>query len=480
MALDAAAGRELDWVFVLGLASARMPGARMRAAEPIPDALLRETLGPDDRGAHVASMRRLLHVAMTRASRGLVLAYPARAASGAVQPPSPFAEEARAGSRRGVGAARGGAVRPRGGAARDVSGAARRAAGGRRARRQGPGRPAPGHRPRRHARRRALPRARQARGADRAPGGAVGGRGAGARQRAPRRIGVAAAARGAADLDARRAAARRRARRPRPRRRASGAQRAVADRVPAAARRGARAVGVGHRDLPRVPAALQVRARAARAAGADAQPALRDPRAPGARALPPGARRLAARHPRPARRRVAEARLRRLRRGAPAAREGFDGAAPLPPADRRRARRAGLVRARVLVSHGRAHAARPRRPRRPAGRRRLRADRLQDRPPALGGGAEGGRAAIAVRRRRARGVAARCHAAVLPLRARRPEGARALRRHRRSLDRRHRRRGRRRNPRAGLRADPVARGLLDVRLTASPARRPSAEGACPR
>ena len=95
MALDAAAGRELDWVFVLGMASARMPGARLRATEPIPDALLRETLGPDDRGAHVASMRRLLHIAMTRASRGLVVAYPARSASGAAQPPSPFAEEAR-------------------------------------------------------------------------------------------------------------------------------------------------------------------------------------------------------------------------------------------------------------------------------------------------------------------------------------------------------------------------------------------------
>jgi DNA helicase-2/ATP-dependent DNA helicase PcrA len=96
MALDAAAGRELDHVFVLGLASARMPGARLRAAEPIPDALLREELGPDDRAAHVAAMRRLLHTAMTRAAKGLVLAYPARAASGAVQPPSPFAEEARA------------------------------------------------------------------------------------------------------------------------------------------------------------------------------------------------------------------------------------------------------------------------------------------------------------------------------------------------------------------------------------------------
>jgi DNA helicase-2/ATP-dependent DNA helicase PcrA len=41
-------------------------------------------------------MRRLAHTAMTRAGKGLVLAYPARAASGALQPPSPFAEEARA------------------------------------------------------------------------------------------------------------------------------------------------------------------------------------------------------------------------------------------------------------------------------------------------------------------------------------------------------------------------------------------------
>ncbi|MEA2218365.1 MAG: ATP-dependent helicase UvrD/PcrA [Solirubrobacteraceae bacterium] len=96
MALDAAAGRELDWVFVLGLTSARMPGARLRAAEPIPDALLREELGPDDRAAHVASMRRLLHTAMTRSRGGLVLVHPSRAGSGALQPPSPFVEEARA------------------------------------------------------------------------------------------------------------------------------------------------------------------------------------------------------------------------------------------------------------------------------------------------------------------------------------------------------------------------------------------------
>ncbi|MDP1848595.1 MAG: ATP-dependent DNA helicase [Solirubrobacteraceae bacterium] len=96
MALDATAGRELDWVFVLGLTAARMPGPRLRAGESVPDALLKETLGPDDRGAHVAAMRRLLHLAMTRAARGLVLAYPALSSAGVVQPPSPFAEEARA------------------------------------------------------------------------------------------------------------------------------------------------------------------------------------------------------------------------------------------------------------------------------------------------------------------------------------------------------------------------------------------------
>ena len=41
-------------------------------------------------------MRRLLHVAMSRARRRLVLAYPERTERGAAQQPSPFAEEARA------------------------------------------------------------------------------------------------------------------------------------------------------------------------------------------------------------------------------------------------------------------------------------------------------------------------------------------------------------------------------------------------
>ena len=96
MAMHAAQGREFRHVFVLGLQSARMPGARRRLAEPIPDALLHEELAADTRAEHVADMRRLLHVAMTRAREGLVLGYAERSVGGALQHPSPFLEEARA------------------------------------------------------------------------------------------------------------------------------------------------------------------------------------------------------------------------------------------------------------------------------------------------------------------------------------------------------------------------------------------------
>jgi DNA helicase-2/ATP-dependent DNA helicase PcrA len=96
MAMHAAQGREFRHVFVLGLQSARMPGARRRLAEPIPDALLHEELAPDTRAEHVADMRRLLHVAITRAREGLVLAYAERSAAGALQHPSSFLEEVRA------------------------------------------------------------------------------------------------------------------------------------------------------------------------------------------------------------------------------------------------------------------------------------------------------------------------------------------------------------------------------------------------
>jgi DNA helicase-2/ATP-dependent DNA helicase PcrA len=96
MGMRAAKGVEFDHVYVLGVMAARMPGPRQRTLEPIPDALIKEALPPDSKAAHVAEMRRLLHVAMTRARKRLVIAYPAVTERGSVQPPSPFAEEARA------------------------------------------------------------------------------------------------------------------------------------------------------------------------------------------------------------------------------------------------------------------------------------------------------------------------------------------------------------------------------------------------
>jgi DNA helicase-2/ATP-dependent DNA helicase PcrA len=95
MTMHAAKGLEFEHVYVLGLMAARMPGPRRRSLEPIPDALIKEALPPDSKAAHTHEMRRLLHVAMTRARRRLVLAYPEGTERGGVQPPSPFAEEAR-------------------------------------------------------------------------------------------------------------------------------------------------------------------------------------------------------------------------------------------------------------------------------------------------------------------------------------------------------------------------------------------------
>jgi DNA helicase-2/ATP-dependent DNA helicase PcrA len=97
LGMHAAKGLEFDHVYVLGLHSARMPGARSPGYQLLPDALLGDHARPgaESRDAHVADMRRLLHVAMTRARRGLVLSYAGHADRGALQPPSPFVEEAR-------------------------------------------------------------------------------------------------------------------------------------------------------------------------------------------------------------------------------------------------------------------------------------------------------------------------------------------------------------------------------------------------
>ena len=60
LAMHAAQGREFRHVFVLGLQSARMPGARRHLNDHVPDALLHEPLPGDTRAVHVDDMRRLL------------------------------------------------------------------------------------------------------------------------------------------------------------------------------------------------------------------------------------------------------------------------------------------------------------------------------------------------------------------------------------------------------------------------------------
>ncbi len=95
MTMHDAKGHEFEHVYVLGLMSARMPGPRRQTLEPIADALLKESVPAASRVTHASGMRRLLHVAMTRARTRLVLAYPEKTDRGAAQQPSPFAEEAR-------------------------------------------------------------------------------------------------------------------------------------------------------------------------------------------------------------------------------------------------------------------------------------------------------------------------------------------------------------------------------------------------
>ncbi len=96
LAMGAAVGVEFDHVFVLGLHAGRMPGvaAAAEADAAVPAELRSEpAVEPAD---HEAGMRQLLRGAITRARRGVVLAYPASSARGAALSPSPFVEQARA------------------------------------------------------------------------------------------------------------------------------------------------------------------------------------------------------------------------------------------------------------------------------------------------------------------------------------------------------------------------------------------------
>src|ERR671910_1573483 len=97
MTMHAAKGLEFDHVLVVGLSAARMPGPFRPQPDGVPDELLKESVpGGGAREAAEAEMRRLLHVAMTRARKGLVLAWAEAAAPGITPRPSPFYEEARA------------------------------------------------------------------------------------------------------------------------------------------------------------------------------------------------------------------------------------------------------------------------------------------------------------------------------------------------------------------------------------------------
>jgi DNA helicase II / ATP-dependent DNA helicase PcrA len=98
MSMRSAKGREFDHVLVGGLNAGRMPGTRRGSSDGLPRELLKEELPDDGRTAYEDEMRRLLHVAMTRARKGLVLAWPE---GGERSRPSPFYEEARAALRAG-------------------------------------------------------------------------------------------------------------------------------------------------------------------------------------------------------------------------------------------------------------------------------------------------------------------------------------------------------------------------------------------
>ena len=142
------------------------------------------------------------------------------------------------------------------------------------------------HRPRRLARGGPLPRAAEAGRADRAPRGPVAGRGGARRELADPPGGDRRAAGDLHLVRARRLPPGRRARCAAAGGRGDGAGRPLGGVVPAHARRRDRPVRLRHRHVPDVPAEVQVRARIPDPAGADDPPAVRDRRAPGARALP--------------------------------------------------------------------------------------------------------------------------------------------------------------------------------------------------
>jgi DNA helicase-2/ATP-dependent DNA helicase PcrA len=97
MSMEAVRGLEFEHVFIPGLAAARMPGPWREAAEAVPAELLKERpLDADPREGWDRERRALLHTAMTRARRGLVLAWAESGQPGSTPRASPFYAEAMA------------------------------------------------------------------------------------------------------------------------------------------------------------------------------------------------------------------------------------------------------------------------------------------------------------------------------------------------------------------------------------------------
>ncbi len=88
LTMAGAATLEADHVVLCGMESARMPGVRRAEAATGIDA-------PATPEAHVADMRRLTYLAMTRARRSLTISYAELSDHDTARTPSPFAEEAR-------------------------------------------------------------------------------------------------------------------------------------------------------------------------------------------------------------------------------------------------------------------------------------------------------------------------------------------------------------------------------------------------
>ncbi|MDQ6731479.1 MAG: PD-(D/E)XK nuclease family protein, partial [Actinomycetota bacterium] len=92
LGFQAAGGLEADHVFVIGLHA----GLALPAPEPIPDALLHETIAPDDDARRRAALAQQIYAAVTRARERLVVAYAQTDDRGAALRPSPFLDALRA------------------------------------------------------------------------------------------------------------------------------------------------------------------------------------------------------------------------------------------------------------------------------------------------------------------------------------------------------------------------------------------------